>query len=69
MKNEYIPKHTKIRNQQGHIVSDNLRAETQADYYEQVQWKPNETQAYKNMHKYDTDLRRMRRNEHRIRNN
>ena len=50
MKKDYIPKHTKIRNQQGHIVSDNLRAETQADYYEQVQWKPNETQAYKNMH-------------------
>ena len=31
----------------GNLVPDKKRAEAQADYYEKVQWKSNETEEYK----------------------
>ena len=41
------PKHTNMIHLLGELVPDNLRAEAQAEYYEQVQWKPNDTEEYK----------------------
>ena len=40
----FIPGHTKLRNQRGKIVNDRLRADTFAEYYEEVHWAPNDTQ-------------------------
>ena len=46
-KNGYKPKHTKVTNIGGDLVPDNLRAEAPAEYFEQVQWKVNDTEEYK----------------------
>ena len=46
LKRGYIPKHTRFKNLQGQLVSDNERADALADYFEQVQWKPDTSQAY-----------------------
>ena len=45
-KNGYKPKHTKMTNIRGKLVPDNLRAEALAEYFEQVQWKVNDTEEY-----------------------
>ena len=47
LKNNFVARHTKLRDRLGNLVPDNKRAEAQADYYEQVQWKPNEAEEYK----------------------
>ena len=46
-KNGYKPKHTKMTSIRGEFVPDNLRAEALAEYDEQVQWKVNDTEEYK----------------------
>ena len=40
----FIPGHTELRNQRGEIVNDRLRADTFAEYHEEVHWAPNNTQ-------------------------
>ena len=40
----FIPGHTKLRNQRGKIVNDRLRADTFAEYYEEIHWAPNDIQ-------------------------
>ena len=37
----FVPGHTKITNQRGKIVNDRLRADTFAEYYEEVHWARN----------------------------
>ena len=49
IKKNFVPRHTKLRDRLGNLVPDNKRAATQADYYEKVQWKPNESDEYKNI--------------------
>ena len=46
-KNGDKPKHTKMTNIRGELVPDNLRAEALAEYFEQVQWKVNDTEENK----------------------
>ena len=46
-RNGYKPKHIKMTNIRGELVPDNLRAEALAEYFEQVQWKANDTEEYK----------------------
>ena len=43
----YKPKHIKMTNIRGELVPDNLRAEALAEYFEQIQWKVNDTEDYK----------------------
>ena len=49
LKKNFVPRHTKLRDRLGNLVPDNKRAEAQADYFEQVQWKSNETEEYKHI--------------------
>ena len=38
-----------MTNIRGELVPDNLRAEALAEYFEQVQWKVNDTEEYKHI--------------------
>ena len=40
----FIPGHTEVRNQRGEIVNDRPRANTFAEYYEEIHWAPNDIQ-------------------------
>ena len=41
-KKGYTPDHTNLINEQGNAVNDRMRPDTFADYFEKVQWAPNE---------------------------
>ena len=47
LKKNFVARHTKMRDRLGNLVPDNGRSEAQADNYEKVQWKHNETEEYK----------------------
>jgi len=49
LKKNFVPRHTKLRDRLGNLVPDNESRETQADYFEKVQWKPNETEEYEHI--------------------
>ena len=38
----FIPGHTKVRNPRGEIVNERFRADTFAEYYEEIHWAPND---------------------------
>ena len=39
----FFPRYTELRNQRGEMVYDRLRADTFAEYYEEVRWVQNNT--------------------------
>ena len=49
LKINFVARHTQLRDRWGNLVPDNKRAEAQADDYEKVQWKLNETEEYKQL--------------------